>query len=341
MKNFRKPILLLQAIVLVTIFILTTGCSEKKDTNPTSNNTAKEKITVVLDWTPNTNHTGLYVAQKMGYYKDAGFDVQIVQPPEDGALFLIGSGKAQFGVSFQEELAIALTSANPLPVIAVASLIQHNTSGIISLKDKNIKTPKDLEGKRYATWDLPLEKAIMKDIIEKDGGDFSKLQMIPNTVTDVITSLKTNIDAVWVYYGWDGIATEVKGLKTNFISFKDINPVFDFYTPLLAANSDYIKNNPDTTRKFLEATAKGYEYAISNPEDAAKILVEYAPEVDKDIAKASQIYLAKQYKAEAKNWGEIDAQRWQAFYNWLYEQGLIPSKLENGKGYTNDYITKK
>ena len=91
-----------------------------------------EKITFVLDWTPNTNHTGLYVAEEKGYFEDAGVDVEIVQPPEDGASALVASGKAQFGIDFQDSIAPAFASDDPLPVTAVATLIQHNTSGIIS-----------------------------------------------------------------------------------------------------------------------------------------------------------------------------------------------------------------
>ena len=97
--------------------------------------TENEKITIVLDWTPNTNHTGIFVAQANGYFEDAGLNVEIVQPPEDGAVALVASGKAQFGVSFQDTIAPAFFGESPVPVTAVAAVIQHNTSGIISRKE--------------------------------------------------------------------------------------------------------------------------------------------------------------------------------------------------------------
>lgn len=222
--------LLMAAACILTVFA---GCT-KDEKDPGAQ--AKTKLTVVLDWTPNTNHTGLYVAQKNGYFADNGLEVTIEQPPEDGAEALVASGKAQFGVSFQENVASALTADSPLPITAVAALIQHNTSGIISLKKNNITSPKDMAGHSYASWNTPIEKAILKDVIEKDGGDFSKVKMIYNSATDVVTALQTNIDTVWIYYAWDGIATEVKGLETNYFAFKDINPALDFYTPLLIAN---------------------------------------------------------------------------------------------------------
>ena len=118
------------------------GASEKTSS---TDGQQLQTITFVLDWTPNTNHTGIYVADKLGYFKEAGIQIDIQQPPEDGATALVATGKAQFGVDFQDYLAPAYVS--DLPVTAVAALIQHNTSGIISLKEKGIQSPKDLEGK--------------------------------------------------------------------------------------------------------------------------------------------------------------------------------------------------
>ena len=304
------------------------GCSASK---------ADNNVTVVLDWVPNTNHTGLYVALEKGFYKDLGLNVEIMQPPEGGALSLVAAGKAEFAVSFQEEIGPALTSENPLPVVAVASIIDHNVSGIISLKEKGIDSPSKLEGKRYASWDTPFERAILTNIVEGDGGDFSKVELIPNTVTDVISALQTDIDAVWVYYGWDGIATELAGLDTNYIAFRDINPVFDFYTPVLASGTKYLEENEEEAKKFLEATAQGYEYAIANPEEAAEILVKHAPEVDLELAKASQAFLANEYQAEKASWGTIDETRWTTFYDWMYEEGLIGADL-GSQGFTNAYL---
>ena len=264
--------------------------------------------------------------------------ITVEQPPEDGAEALVASGKAQFGVSFQENVASALTADSPLPITAVAALIQHNTSGIISLKKNNITSPKGMAGHTYASWNTPIEKAILKDVIEKDGGNFEQVEMIYNSAQDVVTALQTNIDAVWIYYAWDGIATEVKGLDTNYFAFKDINPALDFYTPILIANDSFLKEHPDQAKAFLKAARLGYEYSIEHPEEAAAILCEYAPETDKEIAVASQKYLASQYKAEVERWGEFDQKRWDAFYDWLYENKVIAKEIPDGKGFTNDYL---
>ena len=214
---------------------------------------AEEPITVVLDWTPNTNHTGIYVALANGYFEEAGLNVQVVQPPEDGAVALVASGKAQFGVSFQDSLAPAFAGDSPMPVTAVAALIQHNTSGIVSRAGEGMDTPKGLEGKKYATWDLDVEKATIRDVMEADGGNFDLVELIPSTVTDEVSALQSgSVDAIWIFYGWAGIACEVAGLETDYFEFADIDPVFDYYTPVLIGNNAWLEENPDTAKAFFQ-----------------------------------------------------------------------------------------
>lgn len=319
--------------VLILAAVLVAACNKKEDS------AEKTKITFVLDWTPNTNHTGLYIAQEKGYFEAAGLEVTIVQPPEDGAEVLVASGKAQFGVSFQDSLMPALTGENALPIKAVAAVLQHNTSGIISRKGEGMDRPSGMEGMKYATWDLDLEKATIKNVVEKDGGDFGKVELIPSTVTDEVSALSSKtVDAIWVFYGWGGIATEVAGLETDYFAFADIDEVFDFYTPVIIGNEQWMNENTETTKAFLKAVREGYEYAIKNPEEAADILCKAVPELDSELVKASQIYMKDQYKAEVSQWGYIDPARWNGFYEWVNENGLSEEELTKDLGFTNEYL---
>ena len=155
MKNKTlKPLFVFSLFVCV----LLAGCKKQES----------KKITFVLDWTPNTNHTGLYVAQEKGYFAEEGLSVDIVQPSEDGATMMVASGRAQFGVGFQDSIAPSLLNDEKLPVTAVAALLQHNTSGLISLKKAGIDRPKNLEGKKYATWESPIELATIRKLVEDD-----------------------------------------------------------------------------------------------------------------------------------------------------------------------------
>lgn len=306
---------------------------------PGCDRAAEETVTFVLDWTPNTNHTGLYVALEKGYFDELGIRVKVVQPPEDGAEVLVASGKAQFGVSFQDTMAPALMEE--LPITAVAAMVQHNTSGIISRKGEGMTSPKGMEGKRYATWDLPVEKATIQQVMEKDGGDFSKVELIPSTVTDEVSALQSkSVDAIWVFYGWAGVACEVAGLQTDYFHFADIDPVFDYYTPVVIANDQFLEEHPQKAKDFLAALSQGYEYAAANPKEAADILMAAAPELknNADLIYASQEYLSKAYIADAEQWGSFDEARWKAFYQWLNDHQLLEGPLAPETGFTNGYL---
>ena len=225
-----------------------------------------------------------------------------------------------------------------MPVTAVAAILQHNTSGLISLKKKGIDSPGKLEGHSYATWDSPIEQAVLKNVVEKDGGDFSRVKLISTYVEDIVAALHADIESVWIYYGWDGVKCDMEGLSTNFLPFADMNPTFDYYSPVIIGNNDYMKKNPDTTKAFLSAVKKGYEYAAGNPSDAADILLKAVPELDEKLVQKSQEYLSKQYIADAAQWGEIDANRWNGFYQWLNENKLVDNALDENAGFTMDYL---
>ncbi|MBR2045165.1 MAG: ABC transporter substrate-binding protein [Agathobacter sp.] len=325
------------AILFVAIMLISTvtGCGNSND------NKDLEKITFVLDWTPNTNHTGLYVAQELGYFEEAGLEVEIVQPPEDGAEVLVASGKAQFGVSFQDSMAPAFAGDNPLPITAVAAVIQHNTSGIISRAGEGMDTPKGMEGHNYATWNGSIELATLKAVVEADGGDFDKVELIPSKVTDEVSALKTNsVDSIWIFYAWAGVKTELEELDTDYFAFADIDPVFDYYTPVIISGNKFLDENPDTAKAFMSALSKGYQYAIENPEEAADILCKAAPELDKELVVASQKYLTEQYQADAEFWGQIDANRWNNFYKWVNDNDLVEGEIPLDTGFSNEYLPK-
>ena len=155
----KKSIGLFLSIILGFVFLSACQNSVKQSSS------GLKKIDFILDWTPNTNHTGLYVAKEKGYFKDAGLDVDIKLPPEDSSSDLIINGKAPFGIYFQDSMAKKLDKG--AGITAVAAIVEHNTSGIISRKDAAITSPKDLVGKKYGTWNDPIELEMIKSMMIK------------------------------------------------------------------------------------------------------------------------------------------------------------------------------
>lgn len=324
------------SIALAGALMLTTlsGCSKKEEKSANKG----EKVTVVLDWTPNTNHTGLYTALENGYYKDQGLDVEIVQPPEGGAASLVASGKADFGISYQEEVTYAKTSDDPLPIKAIAAVIQHNSSGFASPKDKNIKTPKDFEGKIYGGWGSESETAAIKAVMEKTGADFNKVTIADIGQDDFFTATTNSVDFAWIYEGWDVVQAKLKNFDLNFIPLNQFDKRLDYYTPVIISNETLLNDNPELAKKFMKATTEGYQFSIDNPEEAAKILVKHAPEIDEELAIESQKFLASKYKDDAPRWGEMKDEVWNNYTAFLKEYGLINKDLKPEDAYTNEFL---
>lgn len=333
------------SIIILLIIGLLAGCTDgeepKEEGNSNNEQEVLEKVTVVLDWVPNTNHTGMYVAQENGYYEEQGLEVEIIQPTAGGSADLIAAGQGEFGISYQEQVVYARTTADPLPVKAIAAIIQNNTSGMASPTLKDIESPKDFEGKKYGGWGSPIEEAMLKALMEQDGGDFEKVEMVDIGTSDFFTSVENHVDFTWIYYGWDGVAAEIKDFDINFIKLQDIEPALNFYTPVIIANETLLNDNPELAKKFLNATSKGYEFAIDNPEEAAEVLLKHVPELDEEIVTASQKYLANEYKAQAKRWGEMKEEVWTTYGNWMFDNDLLENQLESDKAFTNEFLPKE
>ena len=325
----KRQLMIMTVITAILLFGVT-AC--KKKAKP---ETTLRKVRVVLDWTPNTNHSGLYVAQGLGYYKEKGLEVEILQPGENTVEKIIASDQAEFGVSYQESVTIA--RSENIPVKSIAAIIQHNTSGFASLKSANIISPKDFEGKRYGSSGWPSELEILKQVMESYNADYKKVQIVYG-ITDFFSTIGRDADFAWIYYGWDGVQAKLRGIELNYIPVRDLDPVFDFYTPVLIANDQLLNSDPELVRDFLEATSKGYEYCVQNPESAAEIFWKAVPELDKNLVKASLNYLKTEFISDTSQWGLQDFSVWQRFADWMYQKHIIQKSLKAQELFTNEFL---
>ncbi|MGN7174643.1 ABC transporter substrate-binding protein [Paenibacillus sp. FSL R5-0490] len=330
-----------KCIAVISAMLLLSGCAGSGQDAKTGNEDPGSKqelkeVTVVLDWTPNTNHTGLYAAKEKGYFKEEGLDVEIIMPGEAGADQLTASGKADFGVSYQESITEARVQG--VPLVSIAAVIQHNTSGFASPAEKNIKSPKDFEGKTYGGWGAPVEKSVIDSLMKKENADADKVSIVNMGDADFFTAVKRDIDFAWIYYGWTGVEAELRGEKINMVYLTDYSEKLDYYTPVLATSEKMIADDPDTVKAFVKAAAKGYEFAIGQPEEAADILLKNAPDLDSELVKKSQEWLSPRYQDDAARWGEQKLEVWENYADWMHENGLLDKELDAGKAFTNDFL---
>jgi len=333
-------------LLAVTAIALTlAGCGGKA-----VNNTGKEgqetgekgealqKVQVVLDWSPNTNHTGLYVARDLGYFKEHGLDVEIVQPGQDGPDAMVASGAAAFGVSYQESVTMAKIAG--VPLVSLAAVIQHNTSGFASLKEQGIDSPKKFEGKRYGGWGAPVEEAVIDALMLTEDADVSKVDIMSIGDSDFFSAVERDIDFAWIYYAWTGIEAELRGEPINMVYLTDYSDKLDYYTPVLITTEEMVSGSPELVRAFTEAAAQGYQYAIEHPEEAADVLIKAEPDLNPEQVKASQKWLSSRYQDDAPRWGEQKLSVWQNYADWMFENGLLEGRLDAEAVFTNDFLPK-
>jgi len=298
--------------------------------------TELQDVQVVLDWTPNTNHTGLYAAKALGYYEEEGLNVEIILPGDAGADAVVASGEVEFGVSYQE--AVTLARTQQFPLVSIAAVIQHNTSGFAAPASLGIKTPKDFEGKTYGGWGSPVEGAMIESLMNEVGADFSKVTMMSIGDNDFFTAKDNGIDFQWIYYAWTGVESELRNEPIDIVWLTDYSDKLDYYTPVLVTNEERIKNEPELVEKFLRATSKGYQYAVEQPEEAAGLLSEAVPELDKELVLASQKWLSPRYVDDAPRWGEQKQEVWANYAAWMTEHGLLEGEFDPAAAFTNEFL---
>ncbi len=318
-------------VVLIMIALVAATCRSSSTKELTS-------VKLMLDWVPNTNHTGIFVAQTKGYFKEAGLKVEIIQPGEVYPEAAVASGAADFGISFQEN--VTLARADNVPIISIAAVLQHNTSGFASAAKLNVTSPADFEGLRYGAWGSPFELPTLEVLMKCSDADFSKLKIVQTGFTDPLALIEENqIDMAWIFYGWQGFQAKQQGVDLNVVMMKDyFNCIPDYYTPVVITSEETAAKRGEVVKAFMKALSRGYDFAIEHPDEAANILITAVPELDTELVKASQDWISPYYKAEAPRWGEQKESVWQNYSNWMVEHGILPAPITASDAFTNKFL---
>ena len=298
------------------------------------------EVKLLLDWTPNTNHTGIYVALDKGWYEEEGIDVTIIIPGEGDIYKAVAASAADFGVGYQEGLTLA--RAADIPVVSIAAIIQHNTSAFASRKEKGITSPADFAGTRYGGFGSPLERPMIDALMQCAGTTVDSVQFIDIGWADFLSVTESDrVDFAWIFYGWAGIDAEQKGVDLNTIMLNDhADCIPDYYTPVLMTSESMISNNPQRIAAFLQATAKGYDFARNNAEQAAAILLAKNPELNANLVTSSQQWLADKYQDDAPQWGWQQQTVWKRYIDFMKANKVIRD-LDVDAAFTNQFLPQR
>lgn len=321
------------ALFALALTVLGAGCG-----SDTESPQRAESFTVVLDWTPNTNHAGVYLAKARGFYRDAGLDVTIVEPDPAGALGPLAAGRADAAFSYAEQILPA--RAQGAKVISIATVLRTNTSSLAAPVDRGINRPRDLAGKTYGGYGAELERHLVEALMRCDGADPATLRTVEVGNADYTVGFrKKRYDAVWVFDGWDVIRfREIAKLPVTTIRFRDWRQCIpDWYTPIIATSEELLARDPERIQRFLAATAKGYELARSDPAAAARAVKDAAPESDMALLEPSARFLAQFLTDDRGSWGRQDPLVWRDFNAFLRDRGLT-TITDAADAFSNDYL---
>lgn len=319
------------------VLMLATGCGSSSGASDDSGGSTK--INFSLDWTPNTNHTGLYVAQQKGYFEDTGLDVTILPYNSASPDTLVSAGTADFGISFQDSFTISKAAgANITSVLAV---IQHWATQIAVKADRDdISSPADLDGLTYGGFGAAYEEPEMKQIIKNAGGKGNFTSVVLGT-SAYEAMYSGEVDFTVPFVAWEGIQAEHADEPLKTFSYTDYG-FPDAYNVLVIGNSDWLEQNADAAKKFVSALQKGYQFAADSPDEAAQILMDANPGTfeDTDLVTESQQLLAKSYlKDDDGVVGTQTADTWEGFSDFLFQAGVLADADGNTLTEAPDYST--
>jgi ABC-type nitrate/sulfonate/bicarbonate transport system substrate-binding protein len=320
-------------IALVAV-ALVAGCAAPDSPRPSSASSSASSsvvptvapvmVRLALDWTPNTDHTGFFVADHEGWYHDAGITLRVLPYSGTTPETLLGAHQAECGISFQDAMTFAVAAG--VKAKSVMAILQHNASEIAVLDSSPITRPKDLDGRTYGGFGYPNEVPTIRFVIRHDGGkgDFKNV-VIDSAAYEALYAKR--VDFTIPFRAWEGVEAELRNIKLRYFAFTDYG-FPDFYQVVLACDSDWLAREPDVARRFVAATVRGFELAARDPDAAATILSDENPGVfdaNPALPKASAEYLATNglYVDDAGRVGTQTLDRWQGYSGFLYDQGLL------------------
>lgn len=326
MKKFKYL-----SLVLVFLLVTLTGCAGKSGEKSTADNKKLEEVDLVLDWYPNAIHSFIYAAMEKGYYEEEGLKVNIKFPsnPTD-PLTLPAAGKATLGIYYQPDIVMARANEK-VPVKSIGAIVHTPLNVIISLKEKNINSPKDLSGKTVGFSGNPLNTEYVKAMVKADGGDPSSVKIIDVGFELLSSMITKKVDATTGgLINHEVPVLKHEGHQINYFSPSDYG-VPRYYEEVFVASDNTIKEKSETLKKFMRASQKGYEFMKKNPDEALKILLNNQQKdnfpLTEAVEKESMNMLLPRMESKEEPFLYQDKKVWEDNIKWLQEKGLLKEKV--------------
>ncbi len=298
------------------------------------------KLKLALDWTPNVNHIGFLIANELGFYKQEGIELKILNPRDDN--YSITPGKkleldlVDFAIAPFETVISLNNKANQVQAVAIYAILQKDLSSIATLKSSNIISPKMLDDKTYASYKARYEDPIVKEVIKNDGGKGNLNIIYPEKLGIWNTLLSGKADATWIFDNWEGIEASGKNIELYKFTLADFDIPYG-YSPVVLTKKENITKHQELYSKFIKATQKGFLYVKNNLTESTEILSRYVTEYDlKNIDLEKTISFSIPHFGDESNSGVMKQERVSGFIKWLVDRCLEDKVILNQSLFTNE-----
>ena len=285
-------------------------------------------LTLALDWTPNVNHIGLFVAKERGFYRDLGLEVAFLTPQADN--YALTPAKkleldlADFAIAPFESVISLNNKAQKVNAVAIYAILQEDLSSIVTLQSAAIRSPRALDGKIYASYKARYEDQIVKQMIVNSGGNGDLQIIYPDKLGIWNTLLEGRADATWIFDNWEGVEAEGKQVALTRFRMRDFEIPYG-YSPVVMTKAENISSYQTEYSRFVEATREGFLFTQGNLEAAAAILKNYVTDYDrKNIDLYKAVAMSSSYFGDVHTCGVMQAGRVRDFLDWL-----VRTKLED------------
>jgi putative hydroxymethylpyrimidine transport system substrate-binding protein len=326
------------ALVLIAVLMLA-GCGEKAEPSASAGKT--EKLRVMLDWYPNADHAGLYAAQASGEYERAGLDVEFVTPPDAAApLKLVEAGRVDLAISYEPDVLLARDQG--ADVVAVGALVQKPLTSLMSLGDKAITDPKQLAGKTVGTAGIPYQSAYLKTILDKAGVNPGSVKEVNVGFKLTQAMLSKKVDAtIGAFWNVEGVQLDLAGRKPHILKMQDVGvPTYNELV-LAAARDSLNETTGSKVRRFLQATARGYELVKADPDKGVEALLAANRDLDRKLTERSVMATVPVFfpADDDRPFGWQEPAEWAVYEKWMRANDLLKPPAQGERApLTNEFL---
>jgi len=275
----------------------------------------------VLDFTPNAVHSGIYAAQREGYYNDEDVDLTIRQPGEStDAPKLLAAGRADLAILDIHDLGIAREQG--IEIVGTMPLVQRPLAAVIARADRGIDSPRDLEGDTVGVTGLPSDEAVVDSEVSADGGDPKQVKRVTIGFNAISTLAAGKVDAATGFWNAEAVALRRQGVPIRVFKVDEYGAP-PYPELVLAASRRTVDDDPELVRSVLAATTRGYEFTEDNPERALDDLLAEVPSLDRAEQRAQFDVLLPDLRP-----APFDPEVLRAWARWDLAHGLLERPLD-------------